>query len=362
MSNIITARDSDIIAAEINTIKEDTRRIMIANSIRIGGKLVEAKSMVDHGEWGKWLEEKVDYSQSTANNLMQLYREYGTNQESLFDNWTNSETFANLTYTQHMALLALPFADRLEFAEKNNVEQMSTRELEKAVREELEKVQKERDEAIRERDEAIRDRDQAYKDTEEADNAIAALHDAETEIELKTHEAVILQNKMDVIQKDKERAEKSEQNALNQLKKLQAQLAEAEKREKVALDDLKKAQENPQIPDSVMEQMRGEVEAEAARKATEDLQKQLEDAQSAADEAAKARETAEAQLVAAQKQLKMADPGIIAYQTFAEQFQKDYNVLEDYRLKAAAGNPEAGEKLKKFQTAMLSQWLAALQG
>lgn len=106
MSNIITARDPYIIAAEINTIKRQVQETMIAGSLRIGEKLQEAKSLVPQGEWGKWLEENVEYSQSTAENLMKLYREYGTNQQSLFDTWTSSQTFGKLSYTQHLALLA----------------------------------------------------------------------------------------------------------------------------------------------------------------------------------------------------------------------------------------------------------------
>ena len=74
-SNIVTTRDSEIVAAEINTIKRQVQETMIAGSLRIGEKLQEAKSLVPQGEWGKWLEENVEYSQSTAENLMKLYRE-----------------------------------------------------------------------------------------------------------------------------------------------------------------------------------------------------------------------------------------------------------------------------------------------
>ena len=46
MSNIITARDPYIIAAEINTIKRQVQETVIAGSLRIGEKLQEAKSLV----------------------------------------------------------------------------------------------------------------------------------------------------------------------------------------------------------------------------------------------------------------------------------------------------------------------------
>ena len=35
--------------------------------------------MVKRGTWGTWLKERVDYSQSTANNFMKIYQEYGRN-------------------------------------------------------------------------------------------------------------------------------------------------------------------------------------------------------------------------------------------------------------------------------------------
>lgn len=366
MSVTITVRDSDIIAAEINTIKEDTRRILIASAIRIGGKLVEAKSMVDHGEWGKWLEEKVDYSQSTANNLMQLYREYGENQASFFDNWTGSETFAKLTYTQHMALLALPFADRLEFAETHQVENLSTRELEKAVREELERTQAELTESKKDLHDAQQrelDLEKELRD-QEADMDILREDLARAQSKVKDAEAEVksYEKEMAAAQKNKDRAEKSEKNALSLVKKLETELATAKEAEKIAREELSRALENPTIPDTVMEQMRSEVAADAARKATEEIQKQLDSAKAEADAATRAKAEAEAQLAAAQKQAKMNDPDIIAFQTMAKQLDASYSMLNDYRLKVAATNADAGERLKRFQTALLTQWIDALTG
>ena len=358
MSDIITVRDGDIIAAEINTIKEDTRRIMIANAIRIGGKLVEAKATVPFGEWGKWLEEKVDYSQSTANNLMKLYQEYGTGEVNLFDNWTNSQTFANLSYSQHMAMLALPFADRAEFAERNHVEEMSTRELEKAVREELEKTQK-----ALEMSEQLRNEEQKERETLQKAVHQATRRAQEAEAEISGHAKTA-----DAALRDKKRAEDSEKNALGLVKKLETQLLTAQEAEKVAREELKKAMENPTVPDDLMAKLRKEAETEAAkaaadkaRKDTDKLRKELEAAKAEAEAAAKARAAAEGKLADAEKQAKLSDPEIIAYQTLAEQLMQSYNVLNGYRLKVVANNPDAGERLKKFQTAMLSQWIDALQ-
>ena len=60
MNEIITARDADVIAAEINIIKAQTRKMLVTNAIEIGRRLVEAKSMVAPGRWGEYQERQVD--------------------------------------------------------------------------------------------------------------------------------------------------------------------------------------------------------------------------------------------------------------------------------------------------------------
>ncbi|MGG0939195.1 DUF3102 domain-containing protein [Brevibacillus centrosporus] len=154
MSELMT-RTADIIAAEINGIKEQTKTMVLLSSIEIGKRLVEAKSMVSHGSWGNWLQEHVDYSQSTANNLMKLYNEYGS----------NPQAFGNLSYTQAVALLAVPIEEREVFVTENKVEGMSTRELQKAIKEkqELEEKLRETEEQARKEREEREKLDQSYK-------------------------------------------------------------------------------------------------------------------------------------------------------------------------------------------------------
>ena len=88
MENAIRAqaRTTDVIAAEIVVIRDQTKRLVLAASVEIGRRLCEAKELLHHGEWGKWLEEKVEYSQSTAGNLMRIYREYGDEQVKISEN------------------------------------------------------------------------------------------------------------------------------------------------------------------------------------------------------------------------------------------------------------------------------------
>ena len=148
MSAIIE-RTPAVIAGEINYIKRQAQQTLLAASVEIGRKLNEAKALVPHGMWEDWLSENVDYSQSTANNLMRIATEYGDEQVSLFSGKSNSEPFAALTYSQAVALFALPMDQRQEFVENHDMEELSTRELKEeiaALKAETEK----RDEIIRE--------------------------------------------------------------------------------------------------------------------------------------------------------------------------------------------------------------------
>ncbi|MBQ8288114.1 MAG: DUF3102 domain-containing protein [Clostridia bacterium] len=131
--NEIINRSGDVIAAEINFIKRRTQETMLSAAVEIGRLLCEAKVGVPYGDWGKWLEENVDYSVSTANNLMKLYNEYGDKpQQSLFDDNSN-DIFAMLSPSQALVLTALPKEERKEFVETHDVSDISVRELQKEV-------------------------------------------------------------------------------------------------------------------------------------------------------------------------------------------------------------------------------------
>jgi hypothetical protein len=151
------------LATEINTIKSTTQRIMMQASIEIGKRLAEAKGAVGHGNWESWLSQNVDYSQRTATNLIKVYEEYGLGQEKIFGEQINPQALADLTYTQAVALLGIKNPDeRADFINRNDIGDMSTRELEKAIRE--------RDEARQEKkaaEEALKALDQAVETEKE---------------------------------------------------------------------------------------------------------------------------------------------------------------------------------------------------
>lgn len=132
------ARSIEIITEEILFYKRQAGSAII----EIGRRLNEAKEQLEHGEWLPWLQEKVDFSERSAQNFMRLAREY-----------EKSAEIADLGASKALALLALPVSERTEFvAEKHEVngEEKSVAEMTAA---ELKQAIAERDEARRALDE-----------------------------------------------------------------------------------------------------------------------------------------------------------------------------------------------------------------
>ncbi|AOZ91586.1 DUF3102 domain-containing protein [Paenibacillus crassostreae] len=223
----LSTRTTQTIAVEINSIKDQTRKIALYNSIEIGRRLFEAKTMVPHGEWGAWLKESVDYSPTTANNLLKIFEQYGSNQLSLFGDNAKSQAIGNLTYTQAVALLGISEDDRERFVADNDVENMSTRDLQQAIKEkqQLERQLKE-SEAKAEKERAARKKiDDSYAELEKVSNAH---NDLAKRLEAELEEAKALG--------DKEAVEKLQVTLLGS----ETNLAESRERVKELEEELKK--------------------------------------------------------------------------------------------------------------------------
>lgn len=202
MTTTAVMRSPEVIASEINTIKDQTRKMVLHNAIEIGRRLCEAKEAVPHGEWGKWLETAVDFKQSTANNLMRIFQEYGNDQMALFgETGAKSQALGKLTYTQAVALLAIPAAEREEFIEEHDVENMSTRELQRVIKERddaLKKLQAKEDEneqltksLEREKEQAKQMANKFEADLTEAKKLIKKAQDAGNSEEVKRLESTV---------------------------------------------------------------------------------------------------------------------------------------------------------------------------
>ena len=113
-------RTIEMITAEIEQLKAHGGEVII----EIGKRLIEAKERLPHGEWAAWLADRVEFSERTAQEFMKIARE-----------WSNPRTLADLGKSKALKLLLLPAAERDEFLEAHDVPNMSTRELEQAIRE-----------------------------------------------------------------------------------------------------------------------------------------------------------------------------------------------------------------------------------
>lgn len=93
------------------------------NMWQLARVFIEAKELVPHGEWGQWLKDNADVSERTAQDMMAAYRRFG-----------GKAPFEGLTPTQTFKLLPLPEGSEERFMEEHDVQNMSTREIQEAVK------------------------------------------------------------------------------------------------------------------------------------------------------------------------------------------------------------------------------------
>lgn len=172
--NVVAVRSIEIVTAEIHTIRDNVARVFMDGVIQIGRRLEEAKQLVPQGEWLNYLEDKLGYKPSTAQNYMRIAREFGDGQVGLSGK-TAGDFFGNLGYSQLLPLLGLPEEEREQLAEEHDLAGMSSREIQALVRE--------RDEAKAEAAEA---KETAGKQVDAARSARNKL--AETQGQLKAAE------------------------------------------------------------------------------------------------------------------------------------------------------------------------------
>ena len=196
MSNSISERTPPIIAVEINMIKHQTEKVVLNNAIEIGRRLKEAKDLIPYGEWGKWLTESVSYTERTAQKLMLVFDAYGDKQPAALNAGGQTQRLPNMTYSQALILLAVPVEEREQFIAEMDIENMSVRELQKAV--------KDRDQAFQEREQAFQDRDRALQEKADLQKALDGEMGINTQL---TKERDNLKTKAGDLQKSKQALE-----------------------------------------------------------------------------------------------------------------------------------------------------------
>ena len=316
-ANPADERDIESITAEIIQRKQNAGREILA----IGNCLIEAKAMLSHGEWSAWLEERVEFSERTATRFMRLARE-----------WTNQTALSDLGATKALTLLALPPEERDSFMAENNVVDMTSRELEKA---------------IRERDEARRAAEAAQADARSAEESRAKM-----EADMKALEEI------------HRSAQEGEAQARDALAKAQAELKELRERPvEVAVEADLEAVEKARAEAAAEMQARVDA-AEKARKEAEDRRKDAEKALAKAKKEAGANaailsraEKAEVELAEARRQLDAAakaesaavvnqNGDLAMFNVLFSQTQEQVNKMHGLRLKLGKGDEALDAKLK----------------
>ena len=324
-------RDIETITTEIIQLKQDAGNAILG----IGQRLIEAKAILPRGEWLPWLEERVEFSERSAQNFMRLARE-----------WSNPQALADLGASKALTLLALPPEERETFmaeshlvdGEEKTVVDMTSRELERAI--------KERDAARQEAEAAKADAQTAEESRAKMESDLKAL----TEI----HRS----------------AQEGEAQAREALARAQAELRELRERPVDVAVEVDQAAVDKARAAAVAEMQVKVDQAEAARKEAEKKRKEAETALSEAKKQAGANavilsraERAEAELAEARRQLDAVakaesaslvnqNGDLAMFNVLFSQTQEQVNKMHGLRLKLGKDDGELDGKLKAAISAL----------
>lgn len=305
MSEIMAYRTIEAITEEILFYKAQAG----ASILEIGRRLIEAKEQLQHGEWLGWLEEKVDFSESTAQRFMRLAREY-----------ENPSPVTDLGPAKALVLLALPPLQRDEFLEENDASSMSKRELEKAVKEKREAMEK-------------------------AEAAEKAQRAAEAEIEQAKATALAAQENAAALRRELEELKaRPTEVAVETVDASEEQLAQAKAQAKAEAEAA------------------AEKSAAAAKKKLDALGEKLLAAEEEARTAAAAQQQAEAKAEELRKRLAASDADVALFKALFGQVQNTYREMMGYLDSVAQSDAETGTKLRRAVQALLANWVQQAEG
>ena len=273
--------------------------------LTIGRCLIEAKDMLPHGEWLPWLNERVELSERTAQKFMRLAQK-----------WSNPSALADLGATKALMLLALPEEERDEFIEDHNVIDMSTRQLEQAIRE----------------------RDEARKAAEAAKADASAAEQARAKMEA---DMAATKNLLESARADADSAGSRARVLEEKLRMLQEQPVEVAVETVVDPEALEKARE-----EAVAEMQAKLDKAREAKKRAEDRQKIAEDALE------QARLQLEEQAKAEKKAALGADKDLAQFELLFDQAQETVNKMRGILMKVRGRDEASAGKLVNAMKAL----------
>ena len=373
----VPPRTVETVTLEIRMLQRQAQQIMLGYAVEIGRRLEEVKAILPHGRWGEYLKNEVDYSQSTANNFMRIYREYGAAQQSLFGGEAKSQAYANLTYTKALRLLAIPNEDeREQFIAEHDVEGMSNRELDKALKEReeaLEEAAAAQEEARKLSGEVGRLNeqlsDQARSHTvqlasvqADANNARSEANRVREALETQKDKAKRLRDALSEANTAAQAAEDERDKLLRELEELRSRPAEADAKaveaaRKAAVDEMaakvdkakdakKRADEKRKAAEEALEAAKKELaELKAKGPDVRELTQEEKDAL-ITDAVAKARAEDAERMQTLEKQLAQADPDTATFKLLFVSWQETYGKMMEALEQIKATDSSKAEKLQ----------------
>lgn len=325
-------RDIETITGEILEAKRAGGEAILT----IGRGLIEAKALLPHGEWLRWLEERVEFSEKAAQRFMLLARKY-----------SNPTALSDLGATKALMLLALPDEARDEFisgphlvdGEEKTVVDMTSREL---------------DRAIKERNEALK----------VAELAKAEQSAAEAARKKMAEDMALANERISGLNAEVEAQSARAREARDAAARLEQDLEELRSRPvDVAV----------QVDEKAVEAARKEAEAamrdklDKAQKAMKKAQTDLMEVNSALQRAKLEREQMEVelrkQLAQAEKKASLsANEDFVLFRTLFDQAQDLVNKLSGVMIKLRNKAPDLAEKMSKALLALAEKIKEVAQG
>lgn len=208
--NGLTERQGNLPAALDGYVQQGQMFLFNAaqNLVQFGRVLTEAKPLIPRGEFENWVKTNFRMSERTAQGYMAVWKRYG-----------QREQFQAVQFSNLQKMLALPEGTEERFAEENDLETMTAREVEKAV-------QKVREAS----DDAIRKERMARQDAERRANAAEGRIPDGVRAELDEKDAAIARYKDEVrrLTASAETASREKEAALRELGDARQDLREAE--------------------------------------------------------------------------------------------------------------------------------------
>lgn len=319
MNDIQQVRTPELIGSEIRMYVDAGRRITLLCGIEIGRRLVEVKELLPHGEWLPWLQRETEFSDRSAQRYMKVFQEYGAAQLGLFGPETNATTLSDLPISKALALLSVPESEREEFAAEVGADNLSTRELEKAIAEK--KAAEERALAA----------EKALHEMEEGEGL--AIAELQTKLDELREEAVrgkeAIKEKAGLLDKldAAERTEKSLKEQIHELENRPIEVA-VQRDEKAIEEAVQKAKAAASAEWSEKTKKLQE-DLEKANAKAEKLKAKADKASAGADEkiaaAEKETERIRQELEIARRELKLADADVTAFGIHFTSLQQELN-------------------------------------